>query len=58
MSQKSFNQIPGPRGFPLVGSLLSLMHHQGTVLSAWADEHYGPVFKVKFGSRQVVTLQG
>lgn len=58
MSKRTCSKIPGPRGLPLIGSFLSLSRDQGKVLTSWANDYYGPVFKVKIGSRQIVTLQG
>lgn len=58
MSKKNYSKIPGPRGLPFIGSLLSLSRDQGKVLTSWANDYYGPVFKVKLGSRLIVTLQG
>ena len=53
---RQFDQLPGPRGVPIFGNLLQIdstrMHLQ---LEQWC-EAYGPVFKLRLGSRRVVVV--
>ena len=50
------DDLPGPRGWPLVGNLLQLqasrMHQQ---LEAWC-EIFGPIYKLQLAGRQVVVV--
>ena len=50
------DNLPGPRGWPLVGNLLQLkasrMHQQ---LEAWCDT-FGPIYKLRLGGRPVVVV--
>jgi len=51
-------QLPGPPGLPLVGNLLQLSTeklHQ--IFEQWSEQ-YGPIYKIKLGSRPVVILTG
>jgi len=49
-------ELPGPRGWPLVGNLLQIdqprMHAQ---LEDWADVH-GPLYRLRLGSRDVLVV--
>ena len=53
---RRFDQLPGPRGLPVVGNLLQLaparFHLQ---LEQWCKTH-GPVYRLQLGPRQVVVL--
>jgi cytochrome P450 len=49
-------ELPGPRGWPLVGNLLQIdqprMHAQ---LEDWADAH-GPLYRLRLGARDVLVV--
>ncbi|MET0681414.1 MAG: cytochrome P450 [Burkholderiales bacterium] len=53
---RTIDQLPGPRGLPVVGNLLQLrgsrMH---TILQGWAEE-FGPIFAFRFFRRPVVVI--
>jgi len=53
---RRFDDLPGPRGLPLVGNLLQIqpdrLHLQ---MAQWCREH-GPVFKLKLGGRKAVVF--
>jgi cytochrome P450 len=53
---RRFDDLPGPRGVPIFGNLLQIdstrMHLQ---LEQWC-EAFGPVFKLRLGSRRVVVV--
>lgn len=48
---------PGPRGFPIVGNLLQLGKNPHLTMTE-LSRHYGSVYKLTFGSRMVVVLNG
>lgn len=53
---RRIEDLPGPRGWPLVGSLFSVRRqrvHQA--MEAWSRLH-GPLFRVKLGATQVVVV--
>ncbi|XP_070581551.1 cytochrome P450 1A1-like [Ptychodera flava] len=49
--------MPGPRGWPVVGSLLSLGELPHETFTQMAKT-YGNVFKVRLGSRKIVVMHG
>lgn len=53
---RCFDDLPGPRGLPVVGNLLQIdptrVHQQA---EAWCEE-FGPIFKLRFGRRRVVVI--
>lgn len=56
MALRSIHSLPGPRGWPVVGSLFQLRPatvHQG--VERWA-RRYGPVFRFRVGPRQLLVL--
>lgn len=48
---------PGPRGLPIVGNLLQLGKNPHLTMTE-LSRHYGSVYKLMFGSRMVVVLNG
>ncbi|WEF35070.1 cytochrome P450 [Pseudoduganella chitinolytica] len=55
-SHRTIATLPGPRGLPLLGSALQL--HPRTIhrtMEAWSHR-YGPMFRVRLGSREAVVL--
>ncbi len=56
IASRSIDELPGPRGLPLLGNALQL---RPTTLHSVAEEwgrRYGPVFRFKIGPRQVIGL--
>ena len=53
---RSLGELPGPRGWPLLGNLLQIeldrLHQQ---IEAWAGE-YGPLFRLRFGPRDALVV--
>lgn len=53
---RSVAELPGPRGWPLVGNLLQFdlprLHQQ---FEAWADRH-GPTYRLRLGRREVLVV--
>jgi len=54
----NLNELPGPMGLPVIGSLSSLISFKEKTLTQWAEEYYGPVYAVRMGSYTVLALQG
>lgn len=53
---QNFNQLPGPKGWPLLGSLLQLdLKKLHLIFEQWADE-FGPLYKFKLANRQVIAI--
>ncbi len=56
LTPKTVDELPSPKGLPVVGNLLQLdlphFHHQ---LENWCDE-LGPIFKLKMGKREIVCI--
>jgi len=51
---KSFSELPGPKGLPLLGNLLQLdLNQLHRVLERWGDE-FGPLYRFMLGSRPVL----
>ncbi|XP_070581549.1 cytochrome P450 1A1-like [Ptychodera flava] len=50
-------RMPGPRGWPVIGSLLSIGKRPHETFSQLAKT-YGNVFKVRLGSRTIVVMHG
>ena len=49
---REINELPGPRGLPLVGNLLQVrMGRMHQTIERWADE-YGPFFRFELGGRR------
>ena len=51
------NQLPGPKGFPFIGPLFSLIKNQSTLhllLENWSDK-YGPIYEVNVLGRRLVS---
>lgn len=52
--RRTIDDLPGPRGLPIIGSAHKVrVEHLHEILEAWARE-YGPLYRVRFGSRWVV----
>ena len=53
---RRFDDLPGPRGLPVLGNLLQIdsprVHQQ---VEAWCEE-FGPLFKLRLGKRRVVVV--
>ena len=53
---RAIDDLPGPRGLPLLGNVLQLntgrMH---TILSAWADE-FGPMYRYRIASQNALVV--
>ena len=49
--------LPGPLGYPLVGSLFSLVDFKERTLFEWT-KLYGPVYQVKMGSWNTLVING
>ena len=59
MNLKTFDDLPGPFGLPLLGSMLYLRNgNLGKILAEWAEKNYGNIFQLRIGSRRVLALQG
>ncbi|XP_077569416.1 cytochrome P450 1A1 [Stigmatopora nigra] len=54
---KGLKQLPGPLSLPIIGNVLELGQRPYLSLTAMS-KRYGPVFKIKIGSRPVVVLSG
>ena len=53
---RSFTELPGPRGLPLVGNLLQLdLKQLHRVLEGWCNE-FGPIYTFKLGRKPVVVV--
>ena len=53
---RPLRSLPGPRGLPLVGSLLELdLPRLHAVFEGWADE-YGPLYTFRLGRRPVLVV--
>src|SRR5688572_990945 len=53
---RTLNELPGPKGLPLVGNLLQLdLKQLHRVLERWTDE-FGPLYRFKLGPRPVVVV--
>ena len=64
-SAKSFDEMPGPKGLPLIGTLLDYTKDLGGGVRAYQRMHemqqqrvqeYGPIFREKIFDRQTVTI--
>jgi cytochrome P450 len=55
-SSRSLEELPGPRGLPLLGNALQLepkrLHH---IMSGWAEE-FGPLFVFKVAATRILTV--
>ena len=53
---RAINELPGPRGLPLLGNVLQLdtgrLH---TILSAWANE-FGPMYRFRIANQDVLVI--
>jgi hypothetical protein len=49
--------LPGPRGWPIVGSLFQRGPDPAHTYHMWS-KIYGPVFKIRLGNRWVVVVNG
>ena len=49
--------LPGPRGWPIVGSLFQLGRDPAHTYHMWS-KIYGPVFKIRSANRWVVVVNG
>jgi len=49
--------LPGPRGWPVVGSLFQRGSDPAHTYHMWS-KIYGPVFKIRLGNRWVVIVNG
>ncbi|KAL1410449.1 hypothetical protein Q8F55_004460 [Vanrija albida] len=47
--------LPGPAPWPVLGNLPQLGRHAALTLTSWS-RHYGPVFKLRMGEREVVVI--
>jgi cytochrome P450/nitrite reductase/ring-hydroxylating ferredoxin subunit len=55
-SLRCVQDLPGPRGVPLLGNLLQIdVSRLHTLLEGWAAEH-GSVYQVRFGPRRIVVI--
>jgi len=55
-SLRSIDELPGPRGLPLIGNLLQLKPGRvHTILNRWADQ-FGLVYKLRLRKRRVVVV--
>jgi cytochrome P450 len=53
---RSIDELPGPRGVPLIGNLFQLKPGRvHTILNRWADE-FGPVYKLRLRKKHVVVI--
>jgi cytochrome P450/nitrite reductase/ring-hydroxylating ferredoxin subunit len=53
-ARRTLDDLPGPRPLPLIGSAHKIkVEHLHEILEQWARE-YGPLYRVRFGSRWVV----
>nr|CAB3235758.1 cytochrome P450 2C13, male-specific [Phallusia mammillata] len=57
-NNEELRDLPGPWGFPIVGSALSLIKYKEKSLSQWAEEDYGDVYKVRFGPTDTLVING
>ena len=56
LRSKTIEDLPSPKGLPLVGNLLQLdLPHFHQQLENWCDE-LGPIFKLKMGKREIVCV--
>ena len=62
---KSFDEMPGPKGLPLIGTLLDYSKDLGGGMRGYQRMHemqqqraqqYGPIFREKIFNRQTVTI--
>ena len=59
---KPFNQIPGPKGLPIIGPLYELLKNDRYYVKRMHryfqlnSERYGPIFKVRLGPSLVVCV--
>ncbi len=56
---RPFSEMPGPRGLPVIGSLLDLPNHVGKAHIALQSrfEEFGPIFKEKLGLMEMVNTK-
>ena len=53
---RTINELPGPRGLPLLGNMLQLKTSRWhTILNKWADE-FGPVYRYRVLNRDAVVI--
>nr|CAB3235693.1 cytochrome P450 2C13, male-specific [Phallusia mammillata] len=59
MSGKAnLEDLPGPWGFPVVGSLFSMLKYKEKTLMQWAEDHYGDVYQIQMGSTPTLAIHG
>jgi cytochrome P450/NADPH-cytochrome P450 reductase len=53
-------QIPGPRGLPLIGNILDLQDPEGVPLQAIERmiDIYGPIIKFRVGKKETIVVGG
>lgn len=61
-SAKPFSEVPGPKGLPIIGTLLTLLKNNGYyqkrphLLFSMYKEKYGPIFKDKIVNNNMLII--